>query len=369
MVGIDITRAPAQAHLYNLHIPRDFPTHSYYHSSPMPYIQPPALKLDTKMDAPNAELLSAFASLLSSGKYSDLTVQCGERSWAVHKAVICSRSGFFDGACSHPFKESATGVIDLSEDDAEAVEHMINYFYHLDYLSKSPRSPRSRRTTQPSSPAACVRAQVSARAAVRGPGKLDLALVDDPLLAQAHAQSVPSAISATEIPSNAPASPLTPPHSNDRIDYFSSIDAKLPLSPVDAQGPDDDHFDYASYESESEDEASTDDAPSHLVTHAKVYAIAEKYGITGLKSLARRKYASQLFDDNHWSLRTADFAESIIEAYESTVDTDRGLRDLVIQAFREHPELARSRDIELVVRDTPGAAWELFRLGWGLPIC
>lgn len=216
-------------------------------------------------------------------------MQCGEKSWAVHKAVICSRSGFFDGACSHPFKESATGVIDLSEDDTEAVEHMINCmhcpqerraqltatldFYHLDYLSKT---PRSRRTTQPSSPAACVRAQVSARAAVRGPGKLDLALVDDPLLAQAHAQSVPSAISATEIPSNAPASPLTPPHSNDRIDYFSSIDAKLPLSPVDAQGPDDDHFDYASYESESEDEASTDDAPSHLVTHAKVYAIAEK---------------------------------------------------------------------------------------------
>lgn len=333
----------------------------------MPYIHtPPALKLDTKMDAPNAELLTAFAALLSSGKYSDLTVQCGERTWAVHKAVICSRSGFFDGACSHPFKESATGTIDLSEDDPEAVEHMINYFYHLDYLSKA---PKSRRTTQPSSPLSPPRsrAQRSAKAAVRGPGKLDLALVEDPLLAQAHAQS---AISATEIPSNTPASPLTPPHSNERIDYFSSIDAKLPLSPTaDAQGLDDDRFDYASYESESEDEPSHDAAPSHLVAHAKVYAIAEKYGITGLKLLARRKYAGQLFEDGHWSSQTAEFADSIIEVYESTVDTDRGLRDLVIQAFREHPELARSKDIELVVRDTPGAAWELFRLGWGLPVC
>ncbi|KAL0258136.1 hypothetical protein SLS55_007308 [Diplodia seriata] len=335
----------------------------------MPYIQqPPALKLDTKMDAPSTELLTAFATLFSSGKYSDLTVRCGERSWSVHKAVICSRSGFFDGACSLPFKESGTGVIDLSEDDPEAVEHMINYFYHLDYLSKA---PKSRRTTQPSSPASGprARAQLSARAAVRSPGKLDLALVEDPLLAQAHAQSVPSAISATEIPSSVPASPLTPPHTNDRIDYFSSIDAKLPLSPVDAQGLDDDRVDLASYESESEDEASADDAPSHLIAHAKVYAIAEKYAITGLKSLARRKYASQLFDDNHWSSRTADFAESMIEVYESTVDTDRGLRDLVIQAFRQHPELARSKDIELAVRDTPDAAWELFRLGWGLPIC
>ncbi|KAH7043929.1 hypothetical protein B0J12DRAFT_578189 [Macrophomina phaseolina] len=307
------------------------------------------------MDAPNAELLTAFASLLSSGKYSDLKVQCGARSWAVHKAVICSRSGFFDGACSHPFKESATGVIDLSEDDPEAVEHMINYFYHLDYLSKA---PKSRRTTQPSSPR-------SARGAVRRPGKLELALVEDPLLAQAQAQAHAQP-SATEI---APASPLTPPHSND-IDYFASIDAKLPLSPTaDAQAPDD-RLDYASYESESDDEPSHDAAaPSHLVAHAKVYAIAEKYGITALKSLARRKYAGQLFEDAHWSSQTAEFAESIVEVYESTVDTDRGLRDLVIQAFREHPELARSKDIELVVRETPGAAWELFRLGWGLPIC
>ncbi|GME35200.1 btb poz-like protein [Neofusicoccum parvum] len=320
------------------------------------------------MDAPSTELLTAFASLLSSGKYSDLTVQSGEKSWAVHKAVICSRSGFFDGACSHPFKESASGIIDLSEDDPEAVEHMIHYFYHLDYLSKA---PKSRRTTQPSSPtgAPVPRGHCSTQAGARRPGKLDLALVEDPLLAQAHAQSSDGAISATEIPSNAPASPLTPPHSNERIDYFSSIDAKLPLSPTaDAQHADDDRLD-CSYESESEDESSSDQAPSHLVVHAKVYAIAEKYGITGLKSLARRKYASQLFEDSHWSTRTAEFAESIMEVYESTVDTDRGLRDLVIQAFREHPELARSRDIELVIRDTPGAAWELFRLGWGLPVC
>lgn len=60
------------------------------------------------------------------GKYSDLTITCNYRQWACHRAIVCSRSGFFDGACSHQFRESQTGVIDLSEDDEEAVEQMIH---------------------------------------------------------------------------------------------------------------------------------------------------------------------------------------------------------------------------------------------------
>lgn len=60
------------------------------------------------------------------GKYSDLTITCNYKQWAVHKAIVCSRSGFFDGACSHQFRESNTGVIDLSEEDEDAVEQMIH---------------------------------------------------------------------------------------------------------------------------------------------------------------------------------------------------------------------------------------------------
>jgi len=80
----------------------------------------------TKMDPPNTELMSALATLLEAGKYSDLTILCGDKRYAVHRAIICSRSGFFDGACSSPFREAETGIIDLSEDDPEAVEHMVH---------------------------------------------------------------------------------------------------------------------------------------------------------------------------------------------------------------------------------------------------
>lgn len=60
------------------------------------------------------------------GKFSDLTITCNYKQWAVHKAIVCSRSGFFDGACSHQFREANTGVIDLSEDDEDAVGQMIH---------------------------------------------------------------------------------------------------------------------------------------------------------------------------------------------------------------------------------------------------
>jgi BTB/POZ domain len=36
-----------------------------------------------------------MGALLSSGKYSDLTIQCGDNIWNVHKMVMCTLSAFF----------------------------------------------------------------------------------------------------------------------------------------------------------------------------------------------------------------------------------------------------------------------------------
>jgi hypothetical protein len=65
-------------------------------------------------------------SMFETGKYSDLTIVCGDKSYPVHRALLASRSSFFDGACRNPFREAESGIIDLTEDDAEAVEHMVN---------------------------------------------------------------------------------------------------------------------------------------------------------------------------------------------------------------------------------------------------
>jgi hypothetical protein len=47
-----------------------------------------------------------FSALLGSGKYSDLTLTCGSRSWKVHKGVICLQSDFFAKACDGDFRVS-----------------------------------------------------------------------------------------------------------------------------------------------------------------------------------------------------------------------------------------------------------------------
>ncbi|KAB5531395.1 hypothetical protein GE09DRAFT_1146941 [Coniochaeta sp. 2T2.1] len=84
-------------------------------------------------DKPMAVLTEGLGSLFIEGKYSDLTVACGPSSYRTHKAVLCTQSPFFAKACDGSFKEASTGIIELTEDDPEAVRMMMHYFYHHDY--------------------------------------------------------------------------------------------------------------------------------------------------------------------------------------------------------------------------------------------
>ena len=71
---------------------------------------------------------------------------------------------------------------------------------------------------------------------------------------------------------------------------------------------------------------------SDLLLHAKVYILAEKYIIGGLKSLALSKFrtlALQCWDTN-------DFLNVVSEVYTSTIDADRGLRDVVLEIISVH---------------------------------
>lgn len=89
-----------------------------------------------------------------------------------------------------------------------------------------------------------------------------------------------------------------------------------------------------------------------------------RYDIPGLKSLARAKFAEQVAINYD----TPDFALACREVYDSTLDSDRGLRDVIIQAFRSHPELPLREDVEMVAREVPDLGFELYKMAVGLPV-
>lgn len=88
--------------------------------------------------------------------------------------------------------------------------------------------------------------------------------------------------------------------------------------------------------------------PANLHLHAKVYALGEKYGIQPLKALALRKFESEA----QFHLHSDDFLQGIRQAYTSTVETDRPLRDAVVAILRSNKGLLKKESVKEVLKET-----------------
>lgn len=94
---------------------------------------------------------------------------------------------------------------------------------------------------------------------------------------------------------------------------------------------------------------------NELIIHTKVYVLAEKYLIDGLKALALRKFNEAAIE--HWA--SNDLLEATQVAYQSTVDTDKGIRDAVVRTFYKHPELLDKEEVQDIFRTLPLLAYDL----------
>ncbi|TVY58984.1 hypothetical protein LCER1_G001220 [Lachnellula cervina] len=76
------------------------------------------------------------ASLLETGRWSDLTIKCQEREFRVHKVIIGLHSEPLAAHFKPPFIESA-GVVDLPDDESEILANMVQFFYTGDFTTES----------------------------------------------------------------------------------------------------------------------------------------------------------------------------------------------------------------------------------------
>lgn len=100
----------------------------------------------------------------------------------------------------------------------------------------------------------------------------------------------------------------------------------------------------------------TPSAPG-LVFHAHMYALADKYYIEDLKQTAKVRFAGAVKED--WSHE--EFPTAIRIAYETTPETDLGLRDIIVDVLLEKSSLLDEKEVETVVKDISELSYELFR--------
>ncbi|KAK2761427.1 BTB/POZ domain-containing protein [Colletotrichum kahawae] len=126
------------------------------------------------------------------------------------------------------------------------------------------------------------------------------------------------------------------------VQYFYRLDYRQPPEPEDDP-------------SVTDQKQKSNQKAHSLLLHAKVYTLAEKYAIGGLKDLALSKFktaAAQAWD-------TVDFLNAATEAYTSTVDSDRGMRDAAIEAFAKHKDLLGRNEVKTVIEGLGSFAFDL----------
>jgi hypothetical protein len=75
--------------------------------------------------------------LFESGEGSDFKIICGNCSWNVHASILSMHSDILAKACYGPFLGGVNRTVNLSDDEEDCVQAMLEYFYQSEYSEKN----------------------------------------------------------------------------------------------------------------------------------------------------------------------------------------------------------------------------------------
>lgn len=214
--------------------------------------------------------------MFSSAKYSDLTIRCGPDEYKLHRVIVCARSDFFAKACDGEYREAKTATIDLTDDDPQTVKRMLTYLYTLEYDDGQRQAEEEIEEAQQER-------QESSSAASHSPS----ATVED-------ASSPEDAISTTL------SSPLLISHKD-----------VIPAEAVNT-------------------------SCERMMGNVLVYALADKYDIPELKSLAKAKFSTLVGAQSS----VQELSAITNAVFTTTPESDLGLREIVINKCSESVQAA-----------------------------
>lgn len=93
------------------------------------------------------------------------------------------------------------------------------------------------------------------------------------------------------------------------------------------------------------------------VTHARMYAIADFYGASGLRKLVEKKFCEAA--NTYWN--SDSFAEAIEIVYTTTVAENCRMRQVVKEVLTNHQELLDKPKIEACMREMPDIAFDTLK--------
>ncbi|KAK8040330.1 hypothetical protein PG991_000118 [Apiospora marii] len=295
------------------------------------------------------ELVSApyLTELFDSGVYTDLKIVCGNDQHQVHKAIVCLRSGRLAQLCSEigPNQEA---TITIPDDDPQTIDLMLQYLYTLEY---SPRLVSSTATTKPlTNGVNGVNGHHHKDDALPSPktpttnggGVASATTNGTPLSQQSQKPQAPPATTLEyniereafeAVPATDPAAKLSKKAAKKKkrsgtvtAETLDATTSPEPAGTTTTTTPSTTTATSTTANAAAQtvppaaitkptNEPAAPQPPQHsLLQHAKLYTLAQKYGVPGLRALSASRFAAEA--EEYWS--SDDFLAAAVEAYTNT---------------------------------------------------